>query len=105
MWIFVVFYLLMGWLIFIPIKEFIEVMELAGLLWIAAGGAAYTLGVLLTSPSLLQSLYLAPVRASWYYLSFHGGNVLFLLRIHLLIPSSRPVALPSRIHRFINHHR
>lgn len=49
MWIFVVFYLLMGWLIFIPIKQFIEGMELAGLLWIAAGGAAYTLGVIFFS--------------------------------------------------------
>lgn len=49
MWIFVVYYLLMGWLIFIPIKHFLEGMALAGLFWIAAGGAAYTLGVIFFS--------------------------------------------------------
>lgn len=44
--IYVVFYLLMGWMIFIGIKPLIENMELAGLLWLAFGGAAYTLGVI-----------------------------------------------------------
>ncbi|MCC5906265.1 MAG: hemolysin III family protein [Balneolaceae bacterium] len=44
--IYVVFYLLMGWMIFIGIKPLIENMELAGLLWLAVGGAAYTLGII-----------------------------------------------------------
>lgn len=44
--IYVAFYLLMGWMIFIGIKQMIETMELAGLLWLAVGGAAYTLGVI-----------------------------------------------------------
>jgi len=44
--IYVAFYLLMGWMIFIGIKPMIENMELAGLLWLAVGGAAYTLGVI-----------------------------------------------------------
>lgn len=44
--IFVALYLLMGWTIIIGIKPLIEKMELAGLLWIAVGGAAYTLGVI-----------------------------------------------------------
>lgn len=44
--IYVAFYLLMGWMIFIGIKPMIETMELAGLVWLAAGGAAYTLGVI-----------------------------------------------------------
>ncbi len=44
--IYVAFYLLMGWMIFIGIKPLIENMELAGLLWLAVGGAAYTLGVI-----------------------------------------------------------
>lgn len=43
---FVVFYLAMGWLIFVPIKQLIEGMAPAGLFWIAIGGAAYTLGVI-----------------------------------------------------------
>ncbi len=44
--IYVAFYLLMGWMIFIGIKPLLETMQLAGLLWLAAGGAAYTLGVI-----------------------------------------------------------
>lgn len=43
---YVALYLFMGWLIFIALKPLIASMELAGLLWIAAGGAAYTLGVI-----------------------------------------------------------
>ncbi|CAN5172947.1 hemolysin III family protein [soil metagenome] len=44
--LYVALYLLMGWLIFIAIKPLIESMELAGLVWLAVGGAAYTLGVI-----------------------------------------------------------
>lgn len=44
--IYVAFYLLMGWMIFIGIKPLIENMEVPGLLWLAVGGAAYTLGVI-----------------------------------------------------------
>jgi hemolysin III len=44
--LYVTLYLLMGWMIFIAIKPLIATMELPGLIWIAAGGAAYTLGVI-----------------------------------------------------------
>jgi hemolysin III len=44
--IWVAYYLMMGWLIIIAIKPLIEAMHLFGLIWIAAGGAAYTLGVI-----------------------------------------------------------
>jgi hemolysin III len=37
-------YLLMGWLLAVAIKPLIAHVPLAGLLWIGAGGAAYTLG-------------------------------------------------------------
>ncbi len=43
--LYVTLYLLMGWMIFIAIKPLIATMEIPGLIWIAAGGAAYTLGV------------------------------------------------------------
>ncbi|MCC5942148.1 MAG: hemolysin III family protein [Balneolaceae bacterium] len=56
--IYVAFYLLMGWMIFIGIKPMIENMELAGLLWLAVGGAAYTLGVI---------FYLLPRRAYTHF--------------------------------------
>lgn len=39
-------YLLMGWLIIIVIKPLMAAMPLAGLIWIAAGGLAYTIGVI-----------------------------------------------------------
>ncbi len=44
--IWVAFYLVMGWLIIIAIKPLLDAMALSGLLWIAAGGAAYTIGVI-----------------------------------------------------------
>lgn len=44
--IWVAFYLMMGWLIIIAVKPLLDAMNVAGLLWIAAGGAAYTLGVI-----------------------------------------------------------
>jgi len=39
-------YVLMGLLIIVAIKPLMEVMTIAGLLWIAAGGAAYILGII-----------------------------------------------------------
>jgi hemolysin III len=38
-------YLLMGWLIVVAIKPLVETIPRAGLLWLAAGGVAYTGGV------------------------------------------------------------
>jgi len=38
-------YLLMGWLLVVAAKPLFTFVPLSGLLWIAAGGAAYTLGV------------------------------------------------------------
>lgn len=39
-------YLAMGWLVVIAAKPLIASVELAGLLWLVAGGLAYTLGVI-----------------------------------------------------------
>jgi len=41
----VALYLAMGWLVVIAIKPLLEKMPTPGLLWLAAGGLAYTLGV------------------------------------------------------------
>ncbi len=38
-------YLLMGWLIVVAIKPLVENVPRAGLIWLAAGGIAYTGGV------------------------------------------------------------
>ncbi len=40
-------YVLMGWVIVIAIKPLISSMEIAGLVWLIAGGLAYTIGALL----------------------------------------------------------
>lgn len=40
-------YVLMGWVIIIAIKPLVDSMELAGLIWLLAGGLAYTAGALL----------------------------------------------------------
>ena len=42
----VVVYLLMGWLAVIAIKPILVLIPIGGLLWILAGGVAYTIGVL-----------------------------------------------------------
>lgn len=39
-------YLMMGWLAILAVKPFWETMPLEGLLWIAAGGLAYTMGII-----------------------------------------------------------
>jgi hemolysin III len=39
-------YLAMGWLVIFALKPLLEAMTIQGLIWIAAGGAAYTSGVI-----------------------------------------------------------
>ncbi len=41
-----IFYLLMGWVVIIAIKPLLAALPLAGLAWLAAGGLAYSLGVI-----------------------------------------------------------
>ncbi len=40
-----VLYLLMGWLVLFAIRPVIDAVSMRGLLWLAAGGLAYTIGV------------------------------------------------------------
>jgi len=42
-----VMYVLMGWVIVIALKPLINSMETAGLVWLLAGGLAYTFGAVL----------------------------------------------------------
>jgi len=44
-WLSVILYLIMGWLVVIAAPQILRVMPISGLLWIAAGGIAYTAGV------------------------------------------------------------
>jgi hemolysin III len=45
-WLTITTYVGMGWLVIIALKPLIEVMPLGALLWIGAGGVAYTTGVI-----------------------------------------------------------
>ena len=40
------FYLAMGWMVIIAVKPMLNALPLEGLLWLAAGGIAYSLGVI-----------------------------------------------------------
>lgn len=42
-----VFYILMGWFIVLALKQTIEVLTVAGMLWILFGGISYTIGAVL----------------------------------------------------------
>ena len=44
-WISMVLYLLMGWLAIVAVKPILQLMPLPGVLWILAGGLAYTGGL------------------------------------------------------------
>ena len=44
-WLSTLFYLLMGWLVVIAIRPVMDAVSLRGLVWLIAGGLAYTLGV------------------------------------------------------------
>jgi len=45
-WVFIVLYLLMGWLAIVAIEPILLLVPLRGVLWILAGGIAYTSGLL-----------------------------------------------------------
>lgn len=55
-------FLLMGWLIIVAVKPMMESMPLAGLLWLLAGGIAYTLGV---------AFYAASTRVRYAHFAWH----------------------------------
>lgn len=40
------FYLLMGWLVIVAVKPLVALVPVSGLLWLVAGGLAYTVGVI-----------------------------------------------------------
>ena len=44
-WLSVILYLVMGWLVVIAAPQILRVMPFSGLVWLAAGGIAYTAGV------------------------------------------------------------
>lgn len=55
-------FLLMGWLIVVAVKPMLEIVPLAGLLWLLAGGLAYTIGV---------AFYAASSRIHYAHFAWH----------------------------------
>lgn len=55
-------FLLMGWLIIVAVKPMLESVPLAGLLWLLAGGIAYTVGV---------AFYAASSRVRYAHFAWH----------------------------------
>jgi len=52
-----VFYILMGWFIVLCFKQTIEVLTLAGMLWILFGGISYTIGAVLYGIGKKKPIY------------------------------------------------
>ena len=56
----------MGWLVMIAIKPLLGAVSTAGIVWLVAGGLAYTLGVIFgLGKSALRTCHLALLRARW----------------------------------------
>jgi len=70
-------FLLMGWLVIVAIKPMLENVPLAGLLWLLAGGIAYTVGV---------AFYAASSRVQYAHFAWHlfviAGTVCHFIAVY-----------------------
>ena len=79
-----VIYLLMGWMVLVGIKPLLASLPLAGLVWLAAGGAAYTLGVVFYARKSMPYHH-----AIWHVFVMVGSAChFFAVLLHTLPPSS-----------------
>jgi hemolysin III len=69
-------YVFMGWLIVFFIKPLVNSLPLAGLLWLLAGGLAYTLG------ALLYSIGRLPLNHALFHLFVLLGSVCHFVAIY-----------------------
>jgi hemolysin III len=77
-------YLLMGWLIVVAIKPLIENVPTAGLLWLAAGGLAYTGGVVFYSMKRVPYSHMI-----WHLCVTVGSICHYIAVLSYAIPPSR----------------
>jgi hemolysin III len=59
----------MGWLCVVSINEMVANIPLGGLIWLAAGGAAYTIGV------VFYALHQVPYMHAVWHLFVMGGSL------------------------------
>jgi hemolysin III len=72
-WISTALYLVMGWLILLAIAPLLRAMPVAGVLWLVAGGLAYSLGVVFYAWKRL------PYNHAIWHLFVLGGSVCHVL--------------------------
>lgn len=72
-WISTALYLVMGWLILLAIAPLLRAMPVAGVLWLVAGGLAYSLGVVFYAWKRL------PFNHAIWHLFVLGGSVCHVL--------------------------
>lgn len=77
-----IFYLLMGWVVVIAIKPLLSALPLEGFLWLFAGGAAYSLGV----------IFYAWEKLPYHHAIWHGfvlsGSVFHFIAVYSFIAST-----------------
>ena len=75
-------YLLMGWLIVVAIKPLVENIPPAGLIWLAAGGLAYTGGVVFYSMKRMRYAHMI-----WHLFVATGSVCHFIAVLRYAIPA------------------
>jgi len=70
----IIIYVIMGWLVLVAIKPLINSLPLAGFIWIASGGLAYTLGIVF----FLLDEKIKHFHGFWIYCVMIGGFCQFV---------------------------
>ena len=81
----VLFYIGMGWMSVLLVKEGIEIIPLGGLVWLAAGGVAYTVGVIFYSMKNTPYMHLV-----WHFFVLGGSICHYLAVLLYLTPITTP---------------
>lgn len=78
-------YLLMGWLMVIVMPEMADVIGLSGVIWLAAGGACYTIGTVFYMAKQLRFGH-----AIWHLFVLAGAACHFLAVVWYVLPMHQP---------------
>jgi hemolysin III len=76
-------YLLMGWCVVFGLRPLLRAISLHGMIWLAAGGLAYTLGILFFANDRLRFFH-----ATWH-LFVMGGSVAHYIAVLLYVVPAR----------------
>lgn len=68
-WLFVILYVLMGWIVVIAFKPLVALMPFGGIVWMAIGGVTYTLGV------AFYAIKKIPFNHAIWHLFVLGGSI------------------------------